>query len=120
MNLLVSMDRYEGMKKILNQKNPPMAVLITDDLIVLGAMKAVSEKEVKIPEEISIMSFNNIYICQLTAPLLTSIEVHSYDLGFYAAKILFQKIKGKETLTAIKKIIDTEIIHRNSVAKINV
>lgn len=111
---------YEGMKKILNQKNPPTAVLITDDLISLGAMKAASEKKVKIPEEVSIISFNNIYISQLTMPPLTSIEVHAYELGFYAAKILFEKIKGKGSLRTSEKIIDTEIIHRNSVSKMNV
>ncbi|MCY6370286.1 LacI family DNA-binding transcriptional regulator [Clostridium ganghwense] len=110
---------YEGMKKILSAKNPPTSVLITDDIMALGAIKAASEMNVKIPEDISIISFNNFYISQLTAPPLTSIDINIYNLGFYAAELLLKKINGKGKFNDRKKIVETEIIHRDSVIERN-
>ena len=104
---------YEGMKKMLSIKNTPSAVLVTDDLISLGALKAINEFGIRIPQDISLISFNNTYIAQLASPPLTSIDVNAYELGFKSAEVLFKTLNN--SLEVNKVLVKTEIKERSSV-----
>ncbi|SHF27174.1 LacI family DNA-binding transcriptional regulator [Caloramator proteoclasticus] len=107
---------YEGMKKILQSPNPPTAIITTDDLMAFGAIKAAREMGVKIPKDVSIMSFNNIPLSEFATPALTSVEINAYTLGYEAAKIVIDKVKGR-CKQKIKKVLKTQIIYRDSIAE---
>ncbi|WDC85709.1 substrate-binding domain-containing protein [Caloramator sp. mosi_1] len=107
---------YEGMKKILQSPNPPTAIITTDDLMAFGAIKAAREMGVKIPRDVSIMSFNNIPLSEFATPALTSVEINAYTLGYEAAKIVIDKVKGR-CKHKVKKVLKTQIIHRESITQ---
>lgn len=109
---------YKSMKKILEVPEVPTAVLVTDDLMAFGAMKAIREYGYKIPDDISVVSFNNVPLAEFAMPPLTSVDINSYDLGFSAAEILLKYIKGERKIG--KKIIKTNIIFRKSVRDRNI
>ncbi|MFD3158151.1 LacI family DNA-binding transcriptional regulator [Haloimpatiens sp. FM7330] len=108
-------DGYKGMKKILNSKIKPSAVIATDDLMAYGAMRAIGEIGYKIPEDISIIGFNNIPLSEFLFPPLTSVDINTYQIGASAAQLLLENVKGE--VRANRKIVDTKIIYRKSVCE---
>lgn len=108
---------YKGMKQILKNPNKPTAIITTDDLMAFGALRAAKDLGVKVPHDISIMSFNNIPLAEFATPPLTSVDINAYELGYQAANIVMDKIKGKH-VKRVKKILNAQIIYRMSINSI--
>lgn len=107
----------EGGRKAVNQLmslvDPPSAVVITDDLMALGVLKALHDMTIQVPEDLAIISFNNTLFCELSYPQLSSVDIHIFDLGFAAVKRLTQHIEN-EGETFGKVIIPHTIVIRDS------
>jgi len=84
---------YEAMQKILNTSNRPEAVFATSDLMAFGAMKAIKENGLKIPEDIAIIGCDDIDACNYTDPPLTSVYQDKVKIGRLAANMLNDMIK---------------------------
>lgn len=86
---------YTDMINILAQ-NPPtaQAYFADNDLIAAGAMKAFKERGYRIPEDISVIGFDNLPVCEFLAPPLTTMEVPKKRLGELAVMRLLEKISG--------------------------
>ncbi|MDC3418590.1 LacI family DNA-binding transcriptional regulator [Aquibacillus salsiterrae] len=103
----------EAVHKLMSLTEPPTGVVIVDDLMAFGVITMLDEFGLKVPDDISIVSFNNIYLSQLTMPPLTTVDIHIYELGVQATKCLIEKVKNK--LEPAKRIIvPYTIIERNS------
>ncbi|MFL0269150.1 LacI family DNA-binding transcriptional regulator [Candidatus Clostridium radicumherbarum] len=103
---------YNMAKGFLDLEERPTALVVTDDVMAFGAMDAIKEKGLKIPQDIEIMSFNNVPSAELTQPSLTSVDIDAFSLGYEASKLIIEKIEGKDTKD--KVIIPTKIIYRES------
>jgi len=110
---------YEAMKRILS-KSHPTAVVTTDDLIAFGASKAISEmKEYhKLSNHhISVVGFNNTPLAAYRNPSLSSVDINSEELGYFAVKLLINKLENeKENIN--NYIIDTKLVERESTQKL--
>jgi len=106
---------YDCMKILLSNHIPPSAVLVTDDLMAFGAIRAAKEKGLKVPQDISILSFNNIPLSEHATPPLSSIDINVYKLGYEAAGIVIDEIQGKNA-DKQKIIVETKLIARKTVA----
>ena len=97
---------------VLNLDPMPDAIIITDDLIAFGATKVFKGAGVSIPGDLAIASFNNSILSRYSDIPLTSVEINSFDLGYYSvdllAKAINEGVKGK------KLIIPYGIIKRQS------
>lgn len=115
---------YRDFKKILDT-NPelPTAFFTDDDTIAAGVIMALNEKGYKIPEDISIIGFDDRPLCERVSPPLSSVRVPRYLFGSYAVELLVKKIRACTDLsseyTSIKLRVGTKLIIRNSVANIN-
>ncbi|MGB4589922.1 MAG: LacI family DNA-binding transcriptional regulator [Clostridiaceae bacterium] len=98
--------------EILNLKEKPDAIIITDDLIAFGAVHILKGNGVKIPEDIAVASFNNSVLSRYSDIPLTSVEINSFDLGYEAALLLVSAIN--EGIKGKKVIIPYTIIKRQS------
>ena len=83
-----------------------------NDLIAMGAMKALQEKGIRIPHDIKIIGFDDIYIAQYMNPPLTTIKQPIYELGQEAVRMLVSIIEKKDI--KLKKILNHELIKRGS------
>ncbi len=105
---------YECMMKIISAwesgQNRPTAVVTCDDMQALGAIKAMQEKGV---EGIAVTGFNNTPLGMFQNPKLTSVDVNADKLGLYAAKVLLDKIEGKENIPA-HYVVPTHLVVRES------
>lgn len=82
---------YETMREILSKKSSVTAVIATNDLMAIGAMKAISEAGLSVPYDISIIGCDNILFSNTTNPPLTTLNVPKYDLGTEAFKLILEK-----------------------------
>ncbi|MFV9511589.1 LacI family DNA-binding transcriptional regulator [Tepidibacillus sp. LV47] len=104
-----------AVEKLMSLKEPPTALLVADDLMSLGVINKLDTMGIEVPNDISIVSFNNVLLAQVSNPPLTSIDINIFDLGFEAAKNLILKIENpKEPVKRI--IIPHELVIRDSCA----
>lgn len=103
---------YNMAKGLLELEDRPTALVVTDDVMAFGAMEAIKEKGLKIPQDIEVMSFNNVPSAELTHPSLTSVDIDAFSLGYEASKLIINKIKGEVETDRV--IIPTKIIYRES------
>lgn len=103
---------YEKAKKLLDLPERPTALVISDDVMAIGAIKAIKEKNLRIPEDIEIVSFNNIPMAQIISPSITSVDINVFTLGYEAAKLIIEKIKGASDKEKI--IVPTKIYYRET------
>ncbi|MCR1833332.1 LacI family transcriptional regulator [Oceanobacillus caeni] len=102
---------------LLETKDRPTAIISSSDVHTLMVITALRKKEIKIPNEMSIITFNNTIISKLSTPPLTSIDIQTYQLGFEAAKIVIELIKNPEMFRK-SVIIPAIIVERESVSKL--
>lgn len=98
-------------------KNHTTAVFVTNDMMTLGLLKRLSEKDIKVPEHLSIVSYDNLLNDFILGPGITSIDQNISNLGKTACDLMLSLLKNEET--EIKKIcLDPELIIKKSVKDI--
>lgn len=103
---------YEIMSKIIKSGNMPEAYFIANDEMAIGAMKACKEHGLKIPEDIGLVGFDDIYLCEYVTPKLTTVRRPSYESGVVAANSLITSLKGEKTSKYV--VLAAELVHRES------
>lgn len=104
---------YFCMHELLKKTNCT-AVFAANDQMAIGAMKAIKEKGLKIPEDIAVAGFDNIFPATLVNPSLTTISVPAYQMGKIAADKLMERIDGKANGPGEKLTLKTQLIVRQS------
>ena len=89
---------YNGMKEMLKTGQCPSAVFCANDLVAIGAMKAIHERGFRIPEDIAVVGLDDIEMAAYVRPALTTIHVPKEELGKFAVKILIDKIENGHAL----------------------
>jgi len=107
---------YKGMNRLLSLSSPPSAVFVANDNMCLGAMKAINKKGLSIPEDISVIGFDDIEAAAHTTPSLTTIHQPRYVLGQKAAELLIETMKNRSSQDPKRVLLNTELIIRDSCA----
>ncbi len=110
-------EAIDALLKLKNRPtaNRPTALVVTDDLMTLGVLHMLEDLGIAVTKEISIVSFNNVFLARMTQPPLTSVDINIFSLGYEAAKSLIEKIENsKEPVKRI--IIPHQLIIRSSCA----
>lgn len=87
---------YTACMQLLALENPPTAIYCMNDWMALGAMQALKERSLAIPEQIEIAGFDDIDLCRFVEPQLTSVELPMTEIGREAAQIVVDLIGGRE------------------------
>lgn len=109
---------YEGMKRLLNLPKRPSAVFCSNDDMAIGAIKAIFDKGLRIPEDISIVGFDDREFSEYTTPSLTTVKRPIEEISIIAGKKLIEVINGKK-YEGEKIYIKTKLILRDSVLDLN-
>lgn len=118
-SLLPTMDgAYNDMNRLLQQKPElPTAFFADNDIIALGAMKALQNHGYRIPEDISLIGFDDMQFCSISTPALTTIRVFKQEMGQTAVRRLIEMMDtGTQVKTKIQ--ICNEFIERDSVRQL--
>jgi LacI family transcriptional regulator len=109
---------YKAVKELLNKRVEFTAIVCANDLIAFGAVKALKERGMQVPKDVSVVGFDDIYLSSLFEPSLTTIRQPVHDMGSHAVDVLIKLIKG-ETVSEKVKYFGPELIERNSVRNIS-
>ncbi|MCE5259935.1 MAG: substrate-binding domain-containing protein [Chloroflexi bacterium] len=86
---------FIGMNKLLDQEVPVTAAICTGDLLAIAAMTAIYEHGLKIPEDFSIVGYDDIPMASRITPPLTTVVQNKYDLGRISTRILVHEIDAE-------------------------
>lgn len=92
--ILCSEGGYRGTKALLGRTHDITAVFAPNDLTAIGVMRAIQEEGLKIPEDISVISIDDIDMAQYLSPMLTTVHVPLDEMGQVVAKTLIDRIQG--------------------------
>jgi len=110
-------DGYEGINTILNSKDVELdAVFCASDELAMGAINALREKGIKVPDDVDVMGFNDIYSASIFYPKLTTVVQPMYDMGSVGMRMLIKLINGAE-LVQHHFVLNHQIIERDSCKK---
>lgn len=105
----------EVIKSLITMESPPTALVTLDDSMAYTLISHLDKLNVRVPEDISIVSFNNYMLSEHLKPSLTSVDISIFQLGFEATNCLLEKINNPNVLP--KRItIPTKLIIRKSCA----
>jgi len=110
---------YIGTKLLLNKKPRPTAIFAASNLISLGAMTAVQEEGLRIPEDISLISFDDQPYSEYLATPMTTVSQQTSEAGEIAFRLLQTQIKGEGEHSKEGIVLPTELVYRKSVIKLD-
>ncbi len=107
---------YEAMLRLLALPEPPTAVFCANNLMTLGALKALHSMLVSVPGQLSVIGFDDLDTAPLLRAPLTVIDRPTVDQGVLAARLLFSRLTGQETTEFQRVVLPTHLIQRGSCA----
>jgi len=98
---------YACMRDLLEQERGalPSAVLAMNDLMAVGAMDAIREAKLRVPNDISVVGFDNREVSDFVFPKLTTVEIDLKGIGFAAAQVATEKLSGVGKYAAQRNIV---------------
>jgi LacI family transcriptional regulator len=104
---------YNMMKKAVSKGDIPTAFFIASDSMAMGVIQALYESGLKVPQDVGIVSFNDISTSKYLIPPLSTVRVHTEFMGATAVGLLLERIKDNREIPK-KVVIPTELIIRES------
>lgn len=104
----------EAARRFICSPNAPSCLFAVNNFLAIGALKEIQEMGLSVPQDISVVGFDDLPSSMLAFPFLTVASQPAYDLGFRAASLLLERIT-KPDLPPRSEILSTQIIQRSSV-----
>lgn len=103
-------------KKLIKLENPPRAIYVTDDFLAFAVMSALRDNNIKIPEDIAVIGFDNMYISRMLQSQLTTVINPLHKQGVLGARLLIDIINntGAEDIFTQEILLETKIKIRKS------
>jgi LacI family transcriptional regulator len=114
-------DGYKNTIELLKIDDPPTAIFGGNRLITVGILKAIRELGLKIPDDISVVSFDEVEDFSVANPFLTVVSQNSYMIGSIATECLIRRIRGKSEVPEDPQniVLKPELIIRESCRSLN-
>ena len=107
---------YRATQRMLALDNPPDAIFVANNRMVVGALRACREAGVNVPGQISLVGFDDLPWADLTTPSITTLRQPTYEIGAAAARLLVERIGGT-TGPGREVVFQPELVVRGSSIK---
>jgi DNA-binding LacI/PurR family transcriptional regulator len=104
---------YDAAKLLLELDDFPRAIFAAGDVLAIGAIRAIKEKGLRVPEDIAITGYNDIDVAQYCEPPLTTVHVPVYEMGVQSMELLYQLIHEKKTKQSEILLPATLVVRRS-------
>ena len=105
----------EATRYFLQLPERPTAIFAANDEMAIGAIHAIQDAGLRVPEDISVIAIDNIRLAEMVRPELTTVAQPMYDIGAVAMRLL-TKLMRKEQVDALQVVLPHELIVRRSTA----
>ena len=109
----------KGAKKLLDLPEPPTAIFAANDMIALGVIEGLSRQNIKVPDDISVMGFNNISFSEMASVPISTISFDYAEIGAKAVDHLYRSIKNRDSSKTIQQLLEPKLIVRESTSHIS-
>jgi LacI family transcriptional regulator len=103
---------YSLTKKLIENEHQPSAIVVASDPMALGVLRALHESGIHVPNDVSVVSFDDIEAAAYVNPRLSTVKVHGDEMGRTAVKLLYDRLLGREL--PMRVMLPTELIIRDS------
>ncbi|WP_261816475.1 DNA-binding transcriptional regulator CytR [Vibrio gallicus] len=102
-----------AMRKLSSSPSRPTAVFCHNDIIAIGVIHEAKNMGLRVPEDLSIIGFDNISFSEYCDPPLTTVAQPRFEIGYQAAQVLLNQLRGDKVHIG-SRLLDTELILRKS------
>jgi LacI family transcriptional regulator len=106
---------YRASTELLQMQDPPTAIFACNDLMAVAAMRAALEQGQQVPDDLSVVGFDDVRLAAFANPPLTTIAQPKYEMGVVAATMLLQRMRYHER-PAHRRVFETSLVTRRSTA----
>ncbi len=115
---------YEGLIKVCwmylpTDRSSPRLFFCVNDIIALGCVRALKESGYKVPDDVSVVGFDDLPMSSMSEPTLTTVKVSKQRISMNAVKLLTQRIEEGSNMPYEKVLIGGEVVERESVKDIS-
>lgn len=104
---------YAAMREVLARSSPPPAVFLTNDLMAIGAMRAIAEQGLDIPRDVAVVGFDDIALASYTSPPLTTVAQPRLEMGRLVAEMLVGRSR-ESRLQPERHVLEARLVVRES------
>lgn len=105
---------YKIAKEFLKMKEMPTAIFTVNDMVAIGAMKALREEGLRVPEDISIVGFDDVELASYLDVPLTTVSQQQHEIGEISAKILIERIEKIGADKPMQIVLKPKLVIRES------
>jgi len=102
----------EAMRALLDRSNPPTAVFCYNDLTAIGVMRSARVAGLQVPDDISVVGYDDIAYASYVMPPLTTIRQRRYEMGYQATEMALALLAGGKTVT--NSLVQGQLVARGS------
>jgi LacI family transcriptional regulator len=110
---------YEAMKNLLASTREFTAIFCFNDIAAIGVIRAIGDAGLRVPEDISVIGFDDIISAAYQRPSLTTVRQPLRDMGYKGAQMLLDMIANPNSKAPTETVIEPELIVRESTAAAN-
>lgn len=104
----------QAMRRLIDAEGSFTAVFCSVDVLALGAMRTLHERGLSVPDDVSLVSFDDDSFAGVLDPPLTTVRKPRYDMGRAASRLLMKRIEGRQALPSVTATLRTKLIVRGS------
>lgn len=104
---------YQSTLRLLGLESPPSAIFVTNNLMCVGALRALHDMRVSVPSEMSVIGFDDLQLAELLSPPLTVVDRPMEEQGTLAMRLLLNRLSGRSAKPRTI-VLDTRLVVRES------
>ncbi|MGD6776581.1 LacI family DNA-binding transcriptional regulator [Sutcliffiella horikoshii] len=105
---------YRATKMLIAQRRLPESIFYANDEMAIGGLQAFKENKISVPDDISIIGYDDIQLAEYVSPALTTVRQPKYEVGALAVHVVFQALAKEDSVENYYNL-STEIVERKSV-----
>jgi LacI family transcriptional regulator len=106
-------DAYSETQALLDMPSPPTTIWTVNDLLAIGALRAIHERGLRVPDDVAVAGFDDIDLSQQLYPPLTTVHMPALEMGRRAAEFLFERMESPD-LDPMQELMPTHLVVRES------
>ncbi|HGF7227117.1 substrate-binding domain-containing protein [Vibrio cholerae] len=108
---------YQAFEKLYERGKLPSALFVCNDMMAMGVIQAANQRGLRIPDDLSLIGYDDVHIAKFMTPALTTIHQPKYRLGKAAVDTLLYRLENPDTTAQVVQLEPTLVV-RNSVRKL--
>ncbi|ELL1564734.1 substrate-binding domain-containing protein [Vibrio cholerae] len=109
---------YQAFEKLYERGKLPSALFVSNDMMAMGVIQAASQRGLRVPDDLSLIGYDDVHIAKFMTPALTTIHQPKYRLGKAAVDTLLYRLENPDTTAQVVQLEPTLVV-RSSVCSLN-